>query len=270
MLYNRAGRYSKRMLRDLNCKRLRVLIADDEEAGRLRVRRLLERDPMVEIVGEASHGIDCLDRIRDTCPDLVLLDVQMPDIDGFEVVEAVGPERMPPVIFVTAYDRFAVDAFNKNAIDYLLKPFDDERFFHALHRARDRIGQQDANPLSAMFAARAPAPGYARRLVSRSHSKYRIVRTDDIRWIDMAHNYARCHLANETLLVRSTISGLERRLDPQTFVRIHRSTIVNITTIRMVEPWNITEYAVILDDGTRLVSSRTYRHVVRSLIRESP
>jgi two-component system LytT family response regulator len=241
---------------------IRALIVDDEPLARQRLRRLLEDELEIEVVGECADGGDAVATIRDLQPDLVLLDVQMPVLDGFGVLEAVGVEQMPAVIFVTAYDRYALRAFEYNALDYLLKPFDRDRFRKALERARAQLGRtqprDDAQQIAgAIEEFRGGKP--LERLVVKSAGRVFFLRVEEIDWIEAAGNYVRLHVAKEAHLLRDTMSSLEARLDPKRFLRIHRSTMVNIERIQELQPLFHGDYVVILRDGTQLNLSRGYR-----------
>jgi two-component system LytT family response regulator len=247
---------------------LRVLIVDDEPLGRQRLRALLEAEPDVEVIGECGDGTSAVAFLRRQPPDLVFLDVSMPDFDGFGVLEALGDKRPLAVIFVTAYDKHALRAFEVHALDYLLKPFDRQRFQKALARARAQVVQ--AQTVQAKDQLRALLEGnrgkkYLDRVVIRSSTRMFFVRVQDIDWIEAAANYLRLHVGGETHLLRETMSGLEARLDPEKFLRIHRSTIVNIERIRELQPWFHGDYVVLLRDGTKLTLSRSYRQKLQEL-----
>jgi len=244
-------------------KTLRALIVDDEPLARERVASLLAAEPDVEVVGECGDGLEAADAIRRLGPDLVFLDIQMPGADGFQVIEDVGPDRMPLVIFVTAYDQHALRAFKVRALDYLLKPFDRERFQEALARARGQIEGRESGEfgrrLLALVQDMRPAPPKADRLVVKSAGKIFFLRTDEIDWIEASGNYVRVHVGNESHLLRETMASLEAKLDADTFFRIHRSRIVNMERIKEMQPWFNGEYVVILTSGVRLTLSRGYR-----------
>ena len=248
---------------------LRVLIVDDEPPGRERIRNLLEDQPDVEVVGVCTDGLEAVSFLRDNDCDLVFLDVQMPEMDGLEVVEAVGPERMPAVIFVTAHDRYALRAFEVQALDYLLKPFDRERFLKALDRARS---QRQGDPaelqrrLLALLEESRPGKRALQRLVVKSGGRIFFLKMDEIDWIEAAGNYLRLHVGKDTHLIRDTMSSLEARIDPAKFFRIHRSTIVNIERVREIQPLFHGDYVVLLRDGTQLTLSRTYRQRLEELL----
>ena len=241
---------------------MRVLIVDDEPISRRGLRRLLEAEPDLEVIGEAGSGPTAIEAIERLHPELVLLDIQMPEMDGLEVVAAVGPNKMPPVIFVTAYDRYAIDAFDLNAADYVLKPVDPERFQRALARARQRRPHDDLEQrLTKILDAARP-----QRLVVRSSGKIQFVDIADIDWIAAEDNYVRIYAAGKTFLMRETVTGIEARLDAHAFVRIRRSTIVRIERIKEVRPLLNGTFEILLADGTRVVSARRFREAIEKLI----
>jgi two-component system LytT family response regulator len=243
---------------------LRVLIVDDEEIARQRLRRLLAREDDVEIVGEASDGVHAVDSIRSLAPDLVFLDVQMPEVDGFAVLERLRPHLAPAVVFVTAHDDYALRAFDVHAVDYLRKPFDAMRFKEAFSRARRRVAGVEAEDrsrkLDALLAqVAAHSPRSRERLMVRADGRLYFVRIDEIDWVEAAGNYVKLHVGRDTHLMRETMAGIEKMLDPSRFLRIHRSAIVNLDRVREMQPWFSGEYTVILRDGTQLRLSRVYR-----------
>jgi len=248
---------------------LRVLIVDDEPLGRQRLRALLEAEPDVAVIGECPDGPSAVAAIREQQPDLLFLDVCMPDLDGFGVLEAMGQDRPPGVIFVTAYDKYALRAFEVHALDYLLKPFDRERFQRALERARAQISQAQTaevnEQLRVLLEESRPGKKYLDRLVIKSPSRVFFLRVEEIDWIEAAANYLRLHVGPEAHLLRETMNSLEGRLDPGKFLRIHRSTIVNIERIRELQPWFHGDYIVLLRDGTKLTLSRSYRQKLQEL-----
>ena len=242
--------------------KVRTLIVDDMPLARRRVASLLAADPEIEVVGECGNGTEAVAAIAEASPDLVFLDVQMPEVGGFDVIKAVGAERMPVVIFVTAYDEFALQAFEAAALDYLLKPFDEERLAAAVGRAkreveRRRAGAADAR-LRSLIRQVAARRQYAMRLAVKAGGRAVIVQTEDIDWFGAAGNYVELHVGRETHLLRERISELEGKLDPERFVRVHRSTIVNVERISHLRPLHNDDYEIVLRDGTRLTSSRTY------------
>lgn len=248
--------------------KIRTLLVDDEPLARERLRTLLAREPDVEVAGECGDGASAIAAIEEHEPDLVFLDVQMPEADGFEVVRAVGPERMPPVIFVTAFDQYALRAFDVHACDYLLKPFDRQRFAAALQRARGRLREKrSATPdLRALLEELRPAPRFAGRLVIRDGGRVLFLGTDEIDWIGAAGNYVEIHAGKQVHLLRETMHALEGRLDPGCFLRIHRSTIVRVDCIRELYADFHGDYSVRLRDGTRLTLSRTHKDRLKKLL----
>lgn len=241
---------------------LRTLIVDDEPLARQGLREFASHEPDLEVVAECGDGRAALEAIRRHHPDLVLLDVQMPEMTGFDVLAALdGP--LPAVIFVTAYDTYALRAFDAHAVDYLLKPVELERFRQAVTRARAQIdhdrGGRLAAKLSGLLAEVAASSPYPRRFTVKTAGRVTFVRVADIDWIEAAGNYARLHVGIERHVVRVTMSALERQLDPQQFARIHRSTIVNVDRIREIQPWFKGDHLVILLDGTKLSLTRKYR-----------
>ena len=243
--------------------KIRALIVDDEPLGRERIRSLLRADAEVEIAGEAANGRAAVASIKKLKPDLIFLDVQMPEMDGFEVLESLDAEEMPAVIFVTAYDRYAVQAFEVHALDYLLKSFDRERFDAAVARAKSEITQRKEEGLQPRLAALLEElqsrRKFVSRLVIRAAGRIHFLRAEEIDWIEAADNYVRIHAGSDSHLLRETMQSLERRLDPAKFARIHRSTIVNVDRIREMQPLFHGDYAVRLHDGTELTLSRGYR-----------
>jgi two-component system, LytTR family, response regulator len=254
---------------------IRTLIVDDEPLARSRLRALLEREEDITVVGECGDGNEAVAAIRELQPDLLFLDVQMPALDGFGVLEAVGGDRVPAVIFVTAYDKYAIQAFEVHALDYLLKPFDRERFHLALERARAQLQREETVAASErLLALLEDAQAQAakkplQRLVIKSGGRVFFLRVEEIDWIEAAGNYVRLHVARETHLLRETMNALETRLDPEQFVRIHRSTIVHLDRIQELQPWFHGDYKVILRDGTQLTLSRGYRQKLQELLGHS-
>lgn len=243
--------------------KLRALVVDDEPLARDRLSSFLADDPEVEVVGECADGPSAIAAIRGDRPDLVFLDVQMPGSDGFGVVESVGPEHMPVTIFCTAYDKYALRAFEARALDYLLKPFDRDRFSVALGRAKDQIRRRRESgvqeKLQALLEDVKPAASGLDRLAVKSGGSVYFVRTDEIDWVEAAGNYTKLHAGKQTHLIRETMTALEAKLDPKRFARIHRSTIVNLERVRELQPYFHGDYVVIMGDGTQLTLSRNYR-----------
>jgi two-component system LytT family response regulator len=250
--------------------RTRIVIVDDEPLARERLRTLLQDDGDVEVVGEAGDAAVAAETIATTRPDLVFLDVQMPGGTGFDVIGAVGAEQMPFVIFVTAYDRYALRAFEVHALDYLLKPFDRERFRQALTRARQQLTGRSAGDLEqrllALMQDLRPSQQRVDRFVVKSGGRVFFVRTDEIDWIEAAGNYVKLHVGTDTHLVRETMNAVEARLDSETFFRVHRCHIVNIERVRELQPWFNGEYVVFLKNGTRLTLSRGYREKLQERV----
>jgi two-component system LytT family response regulator len=250
---------------------LRALVVDDEPLGRERVATLLGRDAMIRVAAECADGVEAVDAIRSLHPDVVFLDVQMPEMDGFAVVQAVGAEAMPAVVFVTAYDQYAVAAFEVNAVDYLLKPVDGERLAAAVERVRARLGGAPgewAERLRRVLADLRPAgPALPERFVVRSGRRWMSVPAADIDWVGAADNYLELHAGGQVHLLRQTMGAMEARLGPRTFMRIHRSTIVNLDRVRSIEPWGKREYLFTMRDGTQLHSGRGYADRVSAFLR---
>jgi two-component system, LytTR family, response regulator len=245
---------------------IRTLIVDDEPAARDGMRHLLAADPEIVLAGECSNGREAAAAIRDTAPDLVFLDVQMPGLDGFGVLREVGVDRAPAVVFVTAFDQYALRAFDVHALDYLLKPFTDDRFRQSLERAKQLVRQGRLGDLSHKLAALldhdepAPArPRYLDRLVVKSGGKVTLLPVGEIEWIDAEGDYVRIHVGKTWHLLRETMKNLEDQLDSARFVRIHRSTIVNLEKVKELQPFFRGEYVVVLHNGTTLKLSRGYR-----------
>jgi two-component system LytT family response regulator len=242
---------------------LRVLLVDDEPLVLRDLERLLAAEPDLEVVGTARSGAEAIERIDDLRPDVVFLDVQMPGLDGLGVVAALDPARAPLVVFVTAFDRYALPAFDADAVDFLLKPFDRERLARALHRVRQRAARHEAADVDrlqrAAAAALPPGAPYPERLAVRAAGRAIIVDLADVRWIGAEGNYARVHLAKQAWLTRRTLRDLEATLDPARFARVHRSHIVALGWIRELRPLGDGDHEVTLDSGARLVVTRTYR-----------
>jgi two-component system LytT family response regulator len=249
---------------------IKVLIVDDEPIIRRGLRNHLSRRDQYEVVGECCNGRRAIDDIRETRPDLVFLDVQMPEVDGFGVIREVGPSAMPAVVFVTAFDEYAVRAFDVNALDYLLKPFDEERFSRCLTRVEQRLaepekGESLVEKLASLVAEQAK-PRTADRLAIRNSDRITLLQTEDIDWIEAADNYVEIHVGKQVHLMRETLSNLEQRLQPFRFLRIHRSRLVNADRIKELHPLFHGEYELVLSDGTHLTSSRHYRDVLQRLL----
>jgi two-component system LytT family response regulator len=248
--------------------KMRVMIVDDEPIAREGVRTQLTREPGVEIVAECGDGLEAVEAIRELSPDLLFLDVQMPGMDGFEVVQTIGIDAMPAVVFVTAYDKYALRAFEVNAVDYLLKPFDSERFQKAFQRARLQIQRRTAETinqkLEALLASMRPRERYLERLVVKSGGRIFFLAVGEIDWIESADNYVSLHAGRESHLIRETLTSLEAKLNPEEFLRIRHSAIVNVKRIKELHPLFKGEYEIVLQNGVKLTSSRRYSQRIRS------
>jgi len=249
---------------DASGRKIRTMIVDDEPPARRNLRALLKGVPDVELVKECGNGGEAVCQIRALQPDLVFLDVQMPEMDGFEVLENLAGNPLPVIIFVTAYDQYALKAFEVSALDYLLKPFDDARFHRALAQARRQIARQDASELGlkllALMGARevkTDAPRYLTRLMVKTAGRVIFIRAEEIDWIEAYDNYVRLHVGGKGRLLRQTMNELEAALNPGQFARIHRSTIVNLDRVKELRSHFNGEHLVILCDGTELKLSRS-------------
>jgi two-component system LytT family response regulator len=254
---------------------IRALIVDDEPLAREKIRTLLADDSEVVVVAECGDGHSAAKAIIEHEPDLVFLDVQMPEADGFAALDAVQGVSMPVVIFVTAYDDYALQAFEVHALDYLLKPFDRDRFISALTRAKRQV-QSDRQstqrePITALLheLRRERRGGWLERLVVKTRGRVFFVATGEIDWIEAAGNYVQLHVGSESHLIRSTMKTLEERLDPDLFLRVRRSAIVNISRIQHIEPWSSGEYLITLKSGADVMSGAAYREALKALM-ENP
>ncbi len=252
---------------------IRTVIADDEAPGRRTLRLLLGQDPEIAIVAECASGPEALAALRAERPDLVFLDVEMPGATGFDVVEALRGEAAPRVVFATAHGEHALRAFDVAAVDYVLKPFDDERFARAVERAKDAVRERQAMALArrlgALVGQPEPPAGSERpleRIAVREGGSVHLVPVEDIDWIGAQDYYAELHAGPKSYLVREALRSLERRLDPRRFARIHRGAIVNVSRVRTLEPTTHGEWAVVLGDGQRLRLSRTHRQSLGALL----
>jgi two-component system, LytTR family, response regulator len=248
---------------------LRILVVDDEPLIRSGIRNGLASLADVEVIGESGSGTQAIEAILSQGPDLVLLDVQMPDCNGLEVVRRVGSARMPAVVFVTAYDEYAVKAFELNAVDYLLKPFDESRLHATISRVRDRIASRDQAQLTVRLQALLDSAEqkWAERIVVRNGERFDFVPVDSIDWIESANNYVQLHCATRQHLLSETLTNIEKRLDPRKFRRVHRCRIVNLSRIVAVHPMMSGAYEMELRGGTRLTTGRQYKDAVQALIR---
>ena len=251
--------------------KIRAVIVDDEELARRRIRTLLKTEPDVEVVAECADGQKAVEAICSHKPDLLFLDVQMPEVDGFSVLEAIHEAERPAIIFVTAYDRYALRAFETHALDYLLKPFNRARFQKSLQRARREIERQKRDQVDQRVAALLKEvqsqSKYLERLVIRSAGRVTFLRADDVHWFEACANYVRLHVGKESHLIRERINVLESQLDPGKFVRIHRSSIVKISQIKELQSSFDGEHVVVLEDGSRLAMSRSYHQHFRQVLK---
>lgn len=247
---------------------IRALVVEDEPNARELLTGLLEQEPDVEVIGECGLGRQAVEEVRRLDPDVLFLDVRLPDIDGFGVLEelAADGEGLPAIVFVTAFDQFALKAFEVHAIDYLLKPFDEERLQETLEVVRERLGLRRAGPereiefrrnVEKLLNSLETRP--LQRIAVKRGDESIVVRTDEIDWLQAEENYVRVHVGKQSYLVRSTLQALEDRLDPDRFVRLHRSTIANVDRIRTLSPWGHGDLQVRLADGSSLKASRRYR-----------
>jgi len=245
----------------------KVLIVDDERLSRRRIRRLLTLEPDCTVIGECSNGAEAVSTLRETHPDILYLDVQMPELDGFEVVDAIA-ETKPLIIFTSAWDDYALRAFEVHAFDYLLKPFDGRRFLESLRLAKARISQERSgmndSRIVELFESLARTRNAPDRIAVRNNGRLVFLKLEDIDWIEASDNYVCLHCGRETHVVRETMSELEARLDPAKFLRVHRSAIVNIDRIRELQPWFRGDYRVILRDGTELTLTKNHREKLES------
>ena len=272
-------------------RKLRALVVDDESLAREALLVMLGGDPEIEVIAECRNGKEAVTVIREQSPDVIFLDIQMPEMDGFQVVEEVGAVRMPVTIFVTAYDKHALRAFEAHALDYLLKPFDHDRFNAALQRAKTFVRQQKLGELSESLLAvlrdlqskngASPSEADSRkperaahqepldRVVIKSGGRIYFLKTEEIDWVEGAGDYLTLHSGGQTHLIRETMGNFHAKLDPQKFLRIHRSTIVNIERIKDIRPLYKGEYVITLTSGISLKASRGYRHELQQLLDEA-
>jgi two-component system LytT family response regulator len=255
-------------------KTIRVAIADDEPLARERLSSMLEGRERYAVVAECNDGAEALAALADHDIDLLFLDVQMPGLDGFQILESLDSDSLPIVVFVTAFNDYALRAFDVSALDYLLKPFDRERFEMTLARVEERVSVRERGEISVelrefLGTLTTPAtPGHVSRFPVRANGEIYFVRTEDVDWIDAEGNYVALHAAGRRHLVRDTIKSLETRLDPSKFVRVHRSAIINVDRLRKLQPYFHGEYVITLQDGTTLTSSRTYSDRLRALLEQ--
>lgn len=254
-------------------QRIKTLVVDDEPLAREGITTLLQAAIDFQVIGHCANGEEAIEAIEAKKPDVVFLDVQMPEIDGFQVLESLDPKHMPTVIFVTAYDQYALRAFDIHAVDYLLKPVDVERFEQALERTRKRLESKRTNGtdkhLKSLLEELKSRDQKLERLVVKTGGKIFFLRTEEIDWIEAAGDYVKIHINTIEHIIRERITELESKLDPSRFLRIHRSTIVNIDRIKEMQPMFYGDYVVILRNGTQLNLSRTYREKISKLMKSS-
>lgn len=238
-----------------------VLIVDDEQPARDKIVSFLKNESRIEKIIEAEDGFDAITKIKENSPSLIFLDIQMPGANGFEVIEAIGADEMPPVIFVTAFDQFAINAFEVNAIDYLLKPFDEERFQKSFSRAIKNIDtkKQNVDSLSKLLTDAGAINENLKRILVNKGSKYFFIKADDIFFISAEEKYIEIHTEKERYLLRHTMQAMEEKLDKQKFKRIHRSYIVNMDCIKEMQPYSHGDYIVILSNSEKIKMGRRYR-----------
>jgi two-component system LytT family response regulator len=262
---------------------IRTLIIDDEPIARQTIYLLLKDDREIEIIGECVNGIEAVKAVKRQQPDLIFLDIQMPEMNGFDVLEEIGVEEMPAIVFVTAYDQYALRAFEVSALDYLLKPFTDKRFEKALTRAKAQVKERGVKELSQQLitllenyqdtgkqsrqAKRRGECEYLMRLLIKSAGRVFFLKVDEIDWIEADNYYVQLHVGRRSHLLRETMNELERKLDPGKFLRIHRSTIVNVESVKEMQPHLNGDYLVILHDGTELKLSRSRRERIQSRLK---
>ena len=245
--------------------KIKTLIVDDEPLARERIRTLLAKEPDVAVVGECANGDEALVALKKQPVDLLFLDVQMPEMDGFELLSRLGRDALPAVIFVTAYDNHALKAFEVHALDYLLKPFKQSRFKEAVQRVREQIARRETDDVSKrllqLLGERKPAPVYLQRLTVKENDRVLLVKTIQIEWIESAGNYVVLHVGKQSHILRQTLASLEAQLDPKLFLRVSRSTLVNLDQVRELQPLFKGEYVVVLHDGKQLPLTRGIREL---------
>jgi len=254
----------------MTSSRIRVVIADDELLARKFIRRMLKQDAEVEVVAECSNGADAVVAIRKEKPDLVFLDVQMPEMDGFAVLDAVRLDHLPEIVFTTAYESYAIRAFELHALDYLLKPFDQVRFKAALKYAKERFQSQHEEDkrlqVGTLLESIRAQQEYLDRIIIRADGRITFLQTREIDWLEADDKYVHLHTGKGARMVRQTLSAMESQLDPKKFLRVHRSTMVNVDRIKELQPLFNGEHSLILEDGTRLTLSRKYKDKLFELL----
>lgn len=254
----------------MNQPKITALIVDDEALARKFIRRMLKDDHDVEVIGECNDGKSAVAMIQNQKPDILFLDVQMPVMNGFAVLETLGANELPEVIFTTAYEKYAIRAFELHALDYLLKPFDQTRFRDAMRHAKERLNQRQQEDgriqISALLENVKGRSNYLERLIIKADGRISFLATREINWIEADDKYVHLHTAKASRMVRQTLNAMETQLDPKKFQRIHRSAIVNVERIKELEPTFNGEHVVYLEDGTKLTLSRTYREKLFELL----
>ena len=260
-------------------EKIRTVIVDDEPLARRNLRLLLEKDPQIEIIDECRNGREAVRALKNFSPELVFLDIQMPEMDGFDVLAEVGPKQIQAIIFVTAFDQYALKAFEVHALDYLLKPFDDARFQKALDKAKSQIEQRQINKISKKLLAlledrehrqEERQKTYLTRLMIKLASRVVLLKVGEIDWIEADGNYAKLHVGRKSHLLREKMHDLEAQLNPKKFVRIHRSIIVNLDRIKEMHPHFNGDYVVVLEDGSQLKLSRSRREHLEARLKGGP
>jgi two-component system, LytTR family, response regulator len=250
--------------------KIKALIVDDESLARKFIRRMLKEDPEVEIVGECANGKDAVTEIRKQEPDLVFLDVRLPEMDGLSVLETIGLQRLPGIIFTTAFEQYAIRAFELHALDYLLKPFDQARFSEAMRHAKERFHYKQLDDgrlqIGALFENVRRQTKYMDRLIIKADGRFTFLKSGDISWIEADDKYVHLHTGKIAHMVRQPLSALETQLDPVKFSRVHRSAVVNIERIKELRPTFGGEHVIVMEDGTKLTLSRKYKNKLYNLL----
>lgn len=253
----------------IQTQNFRVLVADDEFYARQRILQLLKGVPDFQVVAECANGIETVEGIRGLNPDVVFLDIQMPELDGFGVIESIGVAEMPITVFTTAFNEHAIQAFEVNALDYILKPIEPERMSTSLERIRERVRSTNTSEirmqLEGLLSTVRHEEEHLVRILVKHEDHHVIVKVSDIQWIEAEGNYARLHVEGTSYLLRTSMGGLATKLDPVNFKRVHRSSIVNMDFIREIHPWFSGEHILVMKDGTRLTMSRSYRDQFKEL-----
>lgn len=249
-------------------KKIKVLIIDDELLAREKIRTLLTEEDDIQILDECKNANEALSKVKSLKPDLIFLDIQMPGMDGFEMLENIKTRKLPLIIFTTAYNKYAIKAFDIHALDYLLKPFDKERFHKSIKRARnflndkkrDENNEKIFNLLKELKGQQEASPKYLKRMMIKTSGRILFLKTEDIDMIEASGNYLKIFSDEESYLIRGTMNEIEKKLDPVTFIRIHRSIIINLNEAKEFKPWFRGEYIVYLKNGTKLTSGRSYKN----------